>query len=131
MTNPNKRKGDQEERDVLGILRASGFPHAERTRAGRREDQGDIFLDVQLGLAPGVVCQVKNVKTPDWSGWCRDLAEQKRLSGAAHAFLSVKRSRPGKPPLRLAVVELDDYLTMVREAGYGTEIEADNNPETL
>lgn len=100
----------REERAVLEIMRKHGFD-AERTRAGRKEDQGDI-------LSKGLSVQVKDVRTPDWSKWVSDLSVQKYYAKAQVAFLSVKRSRPGKPPLRLAVMELDDMLELLKNAGY-------------
>lgn len=124
MTNRNKAKGDTEERAVLAILRAGGFPHAERTRAGRAEDQGDIFLDNEVGLAPSIIAQCKNVATPNWTAWLGELDDQRRHSKAVHAFLTWKRSRPGgKPPHRLAIMPLDMFTRLLREAGYGDPLE--------
>ena len=110
MVNANKVRGDREEREVERIVREY-FPDAKRTRAGRREDCGDV-------VSPGGdwTCQVKAVKTPQWSEWLEDLADQKRHSGMSTAFLSVKRSRPGKSPLRLAVMALEDYLELLERA---------------
>lgn len=110
MANAMKAKGDAEERVVETILQAR-FPDAKRTRAGRRDDEGDILIP-----SVDATCQVKNVKTPQWSTWLDELAEQKRHSGAATAFLSVKRSRPGKSPLRLAVMPLEDMLDLIERA---------------
>lgn len=124
MSNPNKRKGDQEERDILAILRANGFPHAERTRAGRMEDHGDIFVTRTTGLAPGVIAQVKNVRTPVWGEWVAQLADQKTRSGALVAFLTHRITRRGgKPPIRLAVMELDEFTDLLRAAGHGTPLD--------
>ena len=100
----------REEREVEKILHAR-FPDAKRTRAGRREDEGDVLIP-----SADATCQVKDVKTPQWSAWVDDLADQKRHSGASTAFLSVKRSRPGKSPLRLAVMPLEDFLDLLERA---------------
>lgn len=110
MANPMKRKGDREEIAVERIIQER-FPKARRTRPGRMEDHGDV-------LVPEVdVCvQVKDAKTPQWSTWLDELADQKRHSGMATAFLSVKRSRPGKSPLRLAVMPLEDMLDLIERA---------------
>ena len=110
MANPNKRRGDSEERVVEKIIQEK-FPDARRTRAGRREDAGDILVP-----SADVTVQVKSVKTPQWSQWLEELADQKRHSGMATAFLSVKRSRPGKSPLRLAVMPLEDMLDLLERA---------------
>lgn len=124
MANANKRKGDQEERDVLAILRGNGFPHAERTRPGRMEDHGDIFVTRTTGLAPGVIAQVKNVRTPVWSEWVGQLAMQKARSGALVAFLTHRITRPGgKPPIRLAVMELAAFTELLRAAGHGDPLD--------
>ncbi|ASN69232.1 hypothetical protein 7S3_54 [uncultured Caudovirales phage] len=123
MPNANHRKGMEEERQVLKTLRDNGFPHAERTRAGRAEDTGDIHLDVAVGIAPGAICQVKNVRTPDWSGWLEQLESQVRLSGADVGFISAKRTRPGRPPLRLFVMPLEAGVELVRRAGFGEPLE--------
>ena len=47
-----------EERAVEKIIQAK-FPDAKRTRAGRRDDEGDI-----LSPQGDFTCQVKAVKTP-------------------------------------------------------------------
>lgn len=110
MANPNKVRGDNEERAVEKIVQEK-FPDAKRTRAGRREDEGDL-----ISPKGDFTCQVKAVKTPQWSTWLDELADQKRHSGASTAFLSVKRSRPGKSPLRLAVMPLGDMLELLERA---------------
>ena len=110
MVNANKVRGDREEREVERIVREY-FPDAKRTRAGRRDDEGDILVP-----SADVTIQVKNAKTPQWTTWLEELADQKRHSGMATAFLSVKRSRPGKSPLRLAVMPLEDMLDLIERA---------------
>lgn len=126
MAHPNKRKGDQEERDVLAILRTAGFPHAERTRPGRMEDHGDIFVTRTAGLAPGVIAQTKDVASPKWREWMGQLADQKARSGALIAFLTLKiRGYGGREPIRLAVMPLDEFTQLLRDAGYGTTPEGE------
>lgn len=99
-----------EERAVEKLIQEK-FPDAKRTRAGRREDEGDVLIP-----SAGATCQVKAVRTPNWTEWLDDLADQKCHSGASTAFLSVKRSRPGKSPLRLAVMSLDEFLNLLERA---------------
>lgn len=110
MANRMKAKGDREEIAVERIIQAK-FPDAKRTRAGRRDDEGDILVP-----SADATVQVKAVKTPQWTTWLEELADQKRHSGMATAFLSVKRSRPGKSPLRLAVMPLEDMLDLIERA---------------
>ncbi|MCF3939928.1 hypothetical protein [Gordonia tangerina] len=114
MTNRMKAKGDQYERDVLAIARRSGFPFAERTRPGRREDEGDIHL------APGVIVQCKDQSETRWRVWLAELNAQRLLARAAHGVLVVKRrGSGGRPPLHLAVMPLDDLLRLLCDCGYG------------
>jgi hypothetical protein len=110
VANRMKERGMREERAVEKIIQEK-FPDARRTRAGRREDAGDILVP-----SADATVQVKSVKTPQWSQWLEDLADQKRHSGMSTAFLSVKRSRPGKSPLRLAVMPLDEFLELLGRA---------------
>lgn len=114
MVNHNKRRGDQFERDVLALARTRGFPFAERTRPGRREDQGDIWL------APGLILQVKDQKTPVWRDWLSELESQRLEARADHGILVVKRrGTGGRPPLNLAVMPLDSMLRLLCESGWG------------
>ena len=104
-----KAKGDQYERDVLDIVRKR-FPFAERTRPGRREDQGDIHV------TPGVILQCKDVATPRWREWLTGLAEQKLAARADHAALVVKiRGTGGRPPLHLAVMPLTALTALLAD----------------
>lgn len=113
MTNRNKAKGDKYERDILNLCRAAGFTWAERTRPGRREDEGDIHL------APGLIAQVKDVATPNWRAWLGELQDQIRCARARHGILVVKRrGTAGRQPLHLAVMPLDAMLDLLREAGW-------------
>lgn len=120
MSNPNKRRGDQGERDALAMYRAAGFPGAERTRPGRKEDEGDIHL------APGAIAQVKNCKALQWREWLAQLAEQKKAARAALAWLVVRRPGRGpQKPVWLAVMTVEDHAELVRRAGWGNPIEED------
>lgn len=113
MSNPQKRKGDQYERDVLAMCHEAGYPWAQRTRPGRREDEGDIHL------APGVILQTKDVATPDWRKWLSELKDQIRCARASHGILVVKRrGAAGRKPIHLAVMPLDAMLDLLRDAGW-------------
>lgn len=114
MVNRQKAKGDQYERDILVHARKRGFIYAERTRPGRKEDQGDIHL------CPGVILQVKDVATPQWRDWLQQLDDQKDAAHALHGALVVKRRGAGaRPPLHLAVMSLDSLLELLVDAGWG------------
>ncbi|MDE8648145.1 hypothetical protein PXH69_24565 [Rhodococcus qingshengii] len=123
MTSRMKAKGDRYERDVRMLARMNGFPGAERTKAGYERDAGDIHLDPRMGLGPGVIIQCKDVRTPVWTEWIEQLALQQEESKADFSFIALKRSRPGKAPLNLAVLPFEHMLTLLRLAGYGTPLE--------
>ncbi|MBM4496211.1 hypothetical protein GS426_11240 [Rhodococcus hoagii] len=91
MSNPNKAKGDRAERAVRDYLRANGFPHCERTRAGYTRDAGDLHP------APGLTVQVKDRAQYAWPEWLRQLDEQRDEAKADHAVLVVKRRGLGDP----------------------------------
>ena len=118
MTNTNKRKGDWAEAVVQKTLQRLGFPWTEKTRAGYARDHGDLHL------VPGrlVVAQVKNVRTPIWSEWLTQLAEQVSNAGAQVGFLVWKRPGVGEARASewLAVMTLEDMTVLLRRAGYGT-----------
>lgn len=119
MTNKNKRRGDEFERQQRDFYRIAGFPHAERTRAGYERDGGDIHLDPVVGMAPGVISQCKNVVTPRWSEWIAGLREQTKQARADVGFIAWKRRGVGWPGDQLAVMPMTEFLDLLRRAGYG------------
>lgn len=116
MTNRNKIVGDRFERAVVDYARARGFPWAERTRAGYARDHGDVHLDPPSG---GVVVQCKNHARLDLPGWLAQLAEQTEAAGADHGVLVAKRRGLGDVGKSYAVLELEQLLLLLRQAGYG------------
>ncbi|MDP9144407.1 MAG: hypothetical protein M3N43_06885 [Actinomycetota bacterium] len=117
MTNANKRKGDWAELAVQKTLQRLGFPWTEKTRAGYARDHGDLHLCP----GPAAIAQVKNVRTPHWSEWLEQLAEQKTNAGADVAFLVWKRAGLGETRAGewLAVMTLAEMTDLLRRAGYG------------
>ena len=111
MANRNKMRGDKYERDILAICHELGFTEARRTRPGRMEDQGDIHL-THDGRH---ILQTKDVATPDWRTWLREMQDQKYAAQASTGALVVKRrGAGGNPPIHLAVMDLSDYLMLLR-----------------
>lgn len=111
MANKQKRRGDQFERDVLATCHAAGFDTAIRTRPGRKEDQGDIFLTGDSNI----IIQCKDVQTPRWREWKAQLELQKERAKAKFAFIAFKRRGMGPAPaLQLAVLPLEDLLELLK-----------------
>lgn len=121
MTNTNKRKGDWCELVVQKTLQRLGFPWTEKTRAGYERDLGDLHLVP----ARACIAQVKNVRTPHWSEWLEQMAEQKCNAGADVAFLVWKRAGIGEARAGewLAVMTLEEMAMLLRRAGYGSPLE--------
>lgn len=116
MASPSKNKGDRYERFLRDLFRSNGFPNAERTRAGYERDAGDIHLNPE-GRKNNtmIICQAKDVRQPRWAEWLEQLKDQIDESRAETAFLAVKRSRPGKKPIHLFVMELEEGLELLKK----------------
>ena len=126
MTNPNKVKGDAFERAVRDHVQANGFPWAEKTRAGYARDHGDLHLDpLAMAKGSGVIVQAKNHARLALPDWLRGLEQQVADSGAEHGVLVVKRRGVGDAGKSFAVMELDAMLRLLRAAGYGTPLDAE------
>lgn len=117
MTNPNKRRGDTFERAVLQHVQHTGHPRAERTRAGYARDWGDIHLDPTRH----VVLQCKNHARWALPEWLTQLTRQILDAGARHGALVLKRRGTGAIGRSYVVLELDDYLALAADAGYGDQ----------
>lgn len=127
MTNPNKRKGDRTEMSARSWYRLSGFPWAERTRAGYMRDAGDLHV------SPTAITQVKNCRVLRWAEWFQQLQEQKIEARADVAWLTVKRPGMGDAQVGqwLAVMTVEDHAALLRAAGHGTAIEHDQPLRTV
>lgn len=123
MANANKQKGDRCERAALEWLTANGFPGAQRTRAGYQRDSGDIHLDPSVGLAPGVIAQIKDWGNDAWPAWLKGTCEQRDEAQAKHAILVRKLRGKADPSEWLAVMRLEDMAVLLRDAGYGEPLE--------
>ena len=85
MTSPQKRKGSAAELAVAKWLRKLGWIHAERSRAGRTDDRGDID-----GM-PGVCNEVKAEKKIDIPGYLRELKVEMENAKAWTGTVIIKR----------------------------------------
>lgn len=86
----SKDKGTFAETAVAEYLGHSGFPFAERQALRGSGDRGDVKV------CPGVICEVKNDKSFDYSGWLQETATEKANANAEHAFLVVKPEGVGR-----------------------------------
>lgn len=109
MSHPSKVKGDRAEREVVALLRALGFPHAERAYgAGRDDDRGDID-----GI-PGVVVSVKAEREWRPHEWLAEADEQAWRDEAD--TVAVFTRRPGGRYVVLLTPER--WAQLMRDAGH-------------
>ena len=116
MVNPQKRKGDTFEIALRNHLGDAGLL-VSRTRAGYERDHGDIHL-LGDGHGPPVIFQAKNQREMRIGEWLTVTALQRDQAGAKHGILVVKRRGVGAVGRQYAVLELDDLVALLREAGY-------------
>ena len=121
MTNANKAKGDTFERSITNYLMARGID-AVRTRAGYERDYGDIHTRrADTSVWPSAILQAKNHRTWKLAEWVRGLARQVEEAKALHGALVVKRPGISAPGAQYVVMELDEWLSLLRAAGLTEE----------
>ena len=121
MTNANKAKGDTFERSITNYLVARGID-AVRTRAGYERDYGDIHIRrADTSVWPSAILQAKNHRTWKLAEWVRGLARQVEEAKALHGALVVKRPGISAPGAQYVVMELDEWLSLLRAAGLTEE----------
>jgi hypothetical protein len=111
MASASGRKGKENERRVVAWLRARGRPHIERRIAGMNGDKGDI-----TGW-PGVVVDAKDRKAWDLAGWINQLEDEILEAGADTGALVIKPPRVVDPGRYYAVMTLERWEALMREAG--------------
>jgi hypothetical protein len=104
-------KGKVYENAVVQWLRSRGRPHVERRIAGMANDRGDL-----TGW-PGVVVDAKNHKTLCLPAWLDQLEAEIVNSGADTGALIVKRRGTTDIGRHYAVMTVDRWEALMREAG--------------
>lgn len=108
MANPQKRKGDNAERELSRLLSdLLGFTVRRKLGAGRQDDQGDLD-----GL-PDCTAQAKNYSDVlrAINQGLKDLEQQQHNSGDTHGVLFVRR-RGGQ---WIAIQTIEQWSTTFRE----------------
>lgn len=113
-----KAKGTRTETAIVNLIRASGWPNAERRALSGSTDRGDI-----AGV-PSVVIEAKSGARLALPEWLRETERERINDGAAYGVLVVKlngmgETRVGDWP---AMLPLSALLRLLREAGYGDEV---------
>ena len=81
MTNPQKNKGDRAERALVAWLRTERGLDAERVRAGRSLDPGDIVWTDADGRTCRRLVDVKDRRTWALPAWWREITAEADSQG--------------------------------------------------
>ena len=109
--NPSKQKGTAFERQIADYLRTY-WPYADRAPLTGNKDRGDI------SGTPGLVWECKNAKTIKLSEWLQEAQIEAENAEADHGILVVKRRGTTAPGSQYAIVELEQLVDLLKEAGY-------------
>lgn len=114
----SKRKGTAWESAIVDYLRGAGWRHAERRATAGAHDRGDV-----AGL-PGVVIEAKNEARIDLPGWLREAEAERVNDGADIGVVWAKRRGSASAALGYVVMTGEQFVTLLRSAGYGPTIAA-------
>ncbi|MFI7628440.1 hypothetical protein [Microbispora rosea] len=143
--NKSKEKGTAAETAVVKVLRANGFPHAERRTLKGIHDQGDITGCIGLCFEVKGGDAAKNASDNQITAWIAE-TETERINASADIGILVVQRRGVGPanadrwwailrcnawilgatkhdfPVRM---HLADACTLLRRAGYGTPLDTE------
>ena len=108
----SKARGTAWESAIVGYLRGTGAPHAERRAASGANDRGDI-----AGI-PGLVCEAKAAARMELAAWLDEAEVERRNDGAALAVVWVKRRGKASPADAYVVMTGAALVHLLAEAGY-------------
>lgn len=112
MSTPSKRKGSAWELAISKYLVEQGWKHAERRIAGATLDKGDIY-----GII-GCVIEAKNEKRIDLAGYIKELEVECANAKATTGVAIVKKRGTTNVGDAYAVMTVDIWVRLMREAGY-------------
>jgi hypothetical protein len=118
VSNPNKAKGDEFERDLralandpAGVLAEVGLT-VERTRAGYERDEGDLLV-LTADRQRLATLQAKNRRERKWSEWLAATEAQGITARARFAALIVKRNGIGDVGRSYAITTAHAHLRLL------------------
>jgi len=105
-----KHRGYASQRLVAEWFQANGFPFAESTGAGRS--------GVDVTGMPGVALEIKARRELNLTGFLKQAVSQ-REHGLPAAIVRPDGFGPARIGEWAAILTLEDYTTLLRQAGYG------------
>ena len=116
MPNPQKQKGSQFERDIVGHLNDQGY-NCERTRAGWKDDRGDIH-GISHPILGNFTIECKNQKSMDLAGWVKELEAERAANGGGLGAVVHKKRNVAAVEEQYATFPLWMLVQLLKEAGY-------------
>ena len=107
-----RQAGTRWETDIVGTLRAHGWPHAERRARTGAKDTGDI-----AGVI-GVCIEAKNTNRIELAQFLDEATTEAANAGADIAAAWIKRRGYTSPEKGYVVLDGLTFLQLLREAGY-------------
>ena len=116
MTNPQKAKGSQYEREIVNYFRSHGYD-AERTRAGWSDDRGDIH-GISHRVLGNFTIECKNHKAMDLAGWVKELEAERVANGGGLGAVVHKKRGTTEAEDQYATLPLWMLVQLLKDAGY-------------
>jgi hypothetical protein len=107
--NRSKVKGTQAETAVIGYLRDSGWPDAERRALNGTQDRGDV-----AGV-PGVCIEVKNQRDFELAAWMDEALREGRMANAPVTVVWHKRRNKGSPSEWYVTMTGEQFVRLIRD----------------
>ena len=104
-----KNKGDKYERDVVSYLLSIGIP---ASRLKRGNPTGDVLT------VPDIVIECKDQKSLCLAAWIDQTSGEVEAAQARYGIVIVKRARKADVGRHYFVMEVEDGINLLREAGY-------------
>lgn len=111
--NRPKMKGTRHESSIIAVLRANGWPHAERRTSTGSADKGDI------GGIVGVVIEAKAEVRYDIPGWLRELDKEIVNAHAATGAVWAKLKGKAGAEDGFILMRPAAFMAILKDAGYG------------
>lgn len=113
----NKAKGTSYESQIRLFLNDNGFPNARRQVLHGSNDTGDI--EGIQSIHGSIILQCKNHKSMQLAEWLKQTKHQGELASALPILVHKRKGSGIKSTgQQYVTMELDDLLTLLKQAGY-------------
>lgn len=113
-----KAKGVETENFFVEFLKKIGIVNAERRRLNGALDKGDISGWVRQDGSKNVCVEVKSGAVLSIPEWIKEYKAETVNAGADVGFVAVRPKGKPDPSTWWAIMQMDDFIELLREAGY-------------